>query len=284
MKKLLIIVVVAVIAVFVLWAVKDIVIKASVEKGVEMVTGLKLKIGGLKVGILKPIVSIRNLKLLNPTNFPDRTMIDMPEIYVNYDLPAIIGGKIHLPEVRLALKEFVVVKNAKGELNLDALRTVQAQKEGKSPSQKAPGKAPDIRIDVLKLSIGKVIYKDYSKGPTPDIREFNINLNESYTNVDNPYALASLIVVKALTNTSIAGLTNFDLKGLRGTVGPALAGAQKMASAAMAGAKTTLADTQKRAEQATKAASDAAKKAQDTVKKTADTMKDVLKNPFGSGQ
>ncbi|MBU0881139.1 MAG: AsmA family protein, partial [Candidatus Omnitrophica bacterium] len=145
-----------VIIIFVAAFAKDAIIKVSVEKGVELVTGLKLSVGGLHVGIIKPVVSIKNLKLLNPPSFPDRTMVNMPEIYVKYDLPAIVGGTIHLPEVRLALKEFVVVKNSKGELNLDALRTVQAQKKGASPSQDSPGKAPAIKIDSLRLSIGKV--------------------------------------------------------------------------------------------------------------------------------
>ena len=263
MKKYLIILIAVVVVVFVVALAKDIIIKVSVEKGVELVTGLKLNIGGLNVGILNPVVGIKNLKLLNPPSFPDRTMIDMPEIYVKYDLPAIIGGKIHLPEVRLALKEFVVVKNADGKLNLDALRTVQAHKEGTPPSQKAPGKAPEIKIDSLKLSIGKVVYKDYSNGGTPNVKEFNINLNESYTNVDDPYALASLIVVKALMNTSIASLTNFDLQGLQGTVGGSLESAQKIAS-------TTMATTQEEAKQAAQTVTD--------------TVKDIFKNPFGSGK
>ncbi|MFA6079038.1 MAG: hypothetical protein WC779_04770 [Candidatus Omnitrophota bacterium] len=264
MKKYLTIVVIVFAVILAAAIIKDTVIKISVEKGAEIVTGLKLRIGSIGVGILRPVVDIKNLRLLNPKNFPDRTMIDMPEIYVKYDLGAIMGGKIHLPEVRLALKEFVVVKNAKGELNLDALRMVQAEKEGSAPAQKAPGKAPDIQIDSLKLSIGKVIYKDYSKGGAPDVREFNVNINESYSNVNDPYALASLIVVKALMNTSIASLTNFDLKGMQGTIG------------------NTLSSAQATAKQAVTQVSDTAKKAQDTVKQTTDAMKNVLKNPFGN--
>jgi len=270
MKKLFIILVALACVILVLLFAKDIIIKTAVEKGVEFVTGLKLNIGSLNIGILKPIADIKNLQLFNPSDFPDRTMVDMPEIYVNYDLPAIIGGKIHLPEVRLALKEFVVVKNSEGKLNLDALKSVQAQKEGKSPSQKTAGKAPDIKIDSLKLSIGKVIYKDYSKGGAPDVKEFNINLNESYTNVDDPQALASLIVVKALMNTSIAALTNFDLQGLQGTVGGVLGSAQKMASTAAATVQATIATTQE--------------KAKDTITQASDKMKDLLKNPFDSGK
>jgi len=266
MKKFLTILIVLAVVIFVVALAKDFIIKVSVEKGVDIVTGLKLNIGSLKVGVLKPVVDIKNLKLLNPSNFPDRTMVDMPEIYVNYDLRSIMGGTIHLPEVRMALKEFVVVKNANGELNLDALKNIQAQKSGKSPT----GKAPQIKIDLLKLSIGKVIYKDYSRGAPPDVKEFDINLNESYTNVDNPYSLASLIVVKALMNTSIAALTHFDLKGLQGTVGGVLSSAQKMTSTAVATAQET-------AKQAVKTATETATKAEETVK-------GILKNPFSSSK
>jgi uncharacterized protein involved in outer membrane biogenesis len=259
MKKFLTILLVVVVVIVIVLFAKDLIIKTGVEKGVALVTGLKLNIGSLKVGILKPIIDIKDLNLFNPASFPDRTMVDMPEIYVNYDLPAIIGGKIHLPELRLALKEFIVVKNAQGELNLDALKTVQAQKEGKSPAEKGAGRAPAIKIDALMLSIGKVIYKDYSKGTPPKVKEFNLNLNESYTNVDNPYSLASLIIVRALMYTSIAALTNFDLKGLQGTVGGVLGSAQK-------------------------AVSTAASTAQEVGKQATDTIKGLLKNPFGSGK
>lgn len=266
MKKLLTILVIVLVVIVVVALAKDVIIKASVEKGAEIVTGLKISIGSLKVGVFKPVVDMKDFRLLNPANFPDKTMVDMSEIYVNYDLPAIMGGKIHLPEARLALKEFVVVKNAKGELNLDVLKNVQAQKTGKAPA----GKVPNIQIDVLKLSIGKVIFKDYSRGGTPSVREFNVNLNESYTNVNNPYTLASLVVVKALMNTSIASLTHFDLKGLQGSVGDVLSSAQKIAATAVTTAQET-------AKQAVKTTTEAAKAAQDTVQ-------GVLKNPFGTAK
>lgn len=259
-----------IVAIFAIVVVKDMVVKIAVENGVGIVTGLKLKIGGINVGVLKPAVAIRNLKLLNPPAFPDRNMVDMPEIYVKYDLPAILGGTVHLPEARLALKEFIVVKNADGKLNLDSLKNVQAQKESRGQAQKPAGKAPKIRIDTLKLSIGKVIYKDYSRGGAPSVREFNINLNESYSNVDNPYALANLIVVKALMNTTIGSLANFDVKGLQGSVKDTMASAQKMAASAHQGAAEA-------AQKASKAAQDA----QEAAKQTADTMKNVFKNPFG---
>ncbi len=258
MKKLSIILLVLGVVILAVLLAKDSIIKASVEKGVESATGLKLAIGSLHVGILKPIVDIKNLRLFNPPEFPDRTMIDIPEIYVRYDLPALIRGKMHLQEVRLALKELVVLKNAQGKLNLKTLKSVQAQKEATPASQKTSGKAaPQVKIDSLALSIGKVTYKDYSKGNTPEVQEFNINFNERYSNVDNPYALVNLIIVKALTNTSIASLVNFDLKGLQGAAGGVFSGAQESVTSAES-------------------------RAQEAGKQTADTIKGLFKDPFGS--
>ncbi|MBU0895276.1 MAG: hypothetical protein KJ584_01625, partial [Candidatus Omnitrophica bacterium] len=62
MNKYAKIVAAVVIIIFVAAFAKDAIIKVSVEKGVELVTGLKLSIGGLNVGVFKPVVNIKNLK------------------------------------------------------------------------------------------------------------------------------------------------------------------------------------------------------------------------------
>ena len=279
MKKTLTILIGVVVVLVVLSFVKDTLVKASVEKGVELVTGLPLKMRSLNVGIINTLVGIRNLRLFNPSGYKDKIMLDMPEIYVDYDLPALIKGKIHLQEMRIDLKEFTVVKNEKGELNLDSLKVVRTQKQGEKAQKQEAGKAPEIQIDSLALKIGKVIYKDYSGGGTPSVREFNVNLNEKYENITDPYSLVSLIVVKTLMNTTIARLTNFDLKGLQGSISDTLASTQKVATETAAQAKETL---NKTAVQVREAAKEASKKAQETVQSTTETLRKSFKLPFGS--
>jgi len=282
MKKLMYIVGMVVIALVVVGVGKDLAIKMSAEKGVELVTGLKLNIGTFRVGIFNGLVDIRNMRLQNPAGYQDRTMLSMPEIYVTYDLPAILGGKIHLPEARIALEEFIVVKNANGALNLDALKVVQAQKEGKSPQEKAGGKIPEIQIDHLVLKIGKVVFKDYSAGGAPRTMEFKVNLNEEYRNIDNPYALVSLIVVKALMNTTIASLTSFDLGGLKNTVSDTLAGAERIATETAAKAVTAARQVSGTVAKETQAvAKQGAQVAGEAVKETTNALSSVFKNPFG---
>lgn len=282
MKKILTVLIVVLVALFALSIVKDVVIKTSVEKVTELVTGLKLSIGGFRAGIVNTLIDIKNLKLFNPSGYKDAAMLEMPEIYVKYDLPAIFQKKIHLPELRIDMKEFTVVKNEKGELNLDSLKAVQAQKGRSTSPGKKGGKLPELAIDNFQLKIGKVIFKDYSKGAEPSVREFNINLDEKYTNITNAYSLVSLIVVKALMNTSIASLTNFDLAGLQGSVSDVLANAQKVTAEtvqkAQEAAKAAAQEAQKKAEEASKKAQEAAAGVQKAV------QDELNKLPFGGGK
>ncbi|MBN1872326.1 MAG: hypothetical protein JW800_07115 [Candidatus Omnitrophica bacterium] len=285
MKKLVSVLVVVLLVVFALSLTKDFFIKTAVEKGTNVITGLKLKVSNFNVGIIRSLVNIRGLRLYNPAGFKDAVMLDMPVIYVDYDLVSVIKGIIHLEEMRIDMKEFTVVKNEKGELNLDSLKAIKTQREANKQPAKEGGKAPAIKIDNLQLKIGKVIYKDYSGGPSPSVKEFNININERYTNIDDPNALVSLIVVKALMNTTIASLTNFDLGGLKGTLSETLSSAQKVVGETAAKAQKAIADTTERtkamAEEASRDAQNALKDTTDSLKKTTDDLKGMFKPPFG---
>jgi hypothetical protein len=207
-------------------------------------------------------------------------MFDMPEVYVHYDLPSIIGGKIHLREMRLNMSEFIVVKNEKGELNLDALNVVKDQKKEAKPDPAKKDEAPEIQIDVLELEVGRVLYKDYSKGGKPSVQEFKLNLKERYTDITDPNKLVGLIVVKALANTTIARLANFDLKDLEGTIGDTLGKVQEMAGAVQGvagGAGST-------ATQITQKAEGLAKETTQAVQKTAEDLQKVIQFPFSGSE
>jgi hypothetical protein len=261
MKKIMIFVIAAVLSVVIVIAVaKDPITKMAVEKGTRSVTGLELRIRKMAVGIMSTLVSIEDLRLLNPPGYKDRVMLDMPEIYVDYNLPALIAGKVHLNKLRLNMSEFVVVKNEKGEINLNALNVVKEQKGEKKVTPAEKAKMPDMQIDVLELKVGKVVYKDYSMGGLPRVQEFNINLDERYLNVDDPDKLVSLIVVKAISNTSIARLTGFDLKGLENTIGDTLGTAQLIVDRAQ----------------------DVITTGGEAARKTVEGLQDIIKMPFGT--
>jgi len=278
MKKFLGIILILFIIAVVFSVAKDLLIKTSVEKGMEIVTGLRLNIQFFNLRILRTSVKIGGLKLFNPDGYRDRIMLNMPEIFVDYDLPAILKGVIHLEEVRIDMKEFVVVKNEKGEINLDALRVVKEQKGGeKAGAVEQKGEMPELRIDKLGLKIGKVIYKDYSKGGEPSVREYDINLDEKYQDVNDPAKLVSLIVVRALMNTTIGNFIDFDLKGMQGTISDTLGTAQKAMEQTTAAAGATLQQTSAVTKETVKATTE-------TLKKTTEDLKETLKLPFGGSK
>ena len=241
MRRMLIIIAIVLIALFLA---KDFLASTFLSFGIRSFTDLTASVKNLNLDVFNNIVDVKGFYLYNPKRiFKDRVMADMPELYIAYDPGSLLKGTKYLKKVRLNLREFVVVKNENGELNLDSLKAIRA-KAG------AGKEKPQFKIDVLELKIGKVVYKDYSKAGKPFIKEFNVNLDERYENITNPNALASLIVFKALVNTNIAALANFDLGPLKNAVSGAAAKATKIATQA---AETT-AELGKTAGQATKGA------------------------------
>ncbi|MCG2712126.1 MAG: AsmA family protein [Candidatus Omnitrophica bacterium] len=230
MKKIRFIAIVFLIFVLVIIAGKDVIVKAAVTAGVKAATGLSMKIKKIKIGLVTTFIGIEELKLYNPQGFEDPIMVDIPQVYVNYRFGAFLKKEVHLEEVRLHLKEIVIAKNKDGKLNLDSLTSIKAARktkedvEGKKQAAQNNSKAapPKIKIDLLKLKIDKVYYKDYSKGDSPSVKEFNVNIDAVYENITDPKALVNIIVVKALSNTTISSLMNFDLgllaEGLKGNV------------------------------------------------------------------
>ena len=271
---------------------KNVIIKTSVTAGVRTMTGLKLSIRSMDFGIFKTLIGINELQLYNPSGFVDELMFDVPEIYVDYDLGAFMKGRTHLEEVRLHLKEFIVVKNEAGELNLDSLKVVkEEEKEVIDEGKKEKTKTRELQIDVLELRIDKVVYKDYSKGTPPKVKEYNVNIDDRFENITDPKTFGRLIIVKALKNTTIASLTNFDLgklqRGISGTVRKTAEKALETPGRAIeigkdAGekARETAEEKVKKAIEAEKKAGEKVKKdAKEAVEKAADAIKKIL--PFG---
>ena len=219
MKKNLAIIVIVVLGFFGIFILaRNIIIKTGLEHGVEYATGLPLSIGHLDIGLGKPAITLKNIRLYNPPSFPDRVMIDVPETYIAYNLNDILKKNYHFPEIHLDLKELTVIRNKEGQVNLNALKPAQKEpaKEEQVKGPAAP--MPKIQIDKLKLNIGKVVYKDYSQGATPLVQEFPINIHEEFANINDLQGFVSLIVVRTLAKTTVAQLANFDPRHLDATV------------------------------------------------------------------
>lgn len=179
-------------------------------------------IGSTHVQIISTTIDLKNVQIHNPRSYAEKIMIDAPEIYMSFDLPALFKGTTHFREVKLNLKELIVIKNAKGEVNVIALKPKQG---GESESNKAKGQAPKLSIDKLSLTIGRVVYKDYSQGGQPSTQIFDVNIQDrQYTHIENIQAVVSLIMFEALTRTSLSRLAGLDVSVFKDGAGSLLSG------------------------------------------------------------
>lgn len=211
-KKLILISAILLAVVVLLSLAKNIIVDVSLSNWARSMTGADLRVDSMDIGIIKTRVDIKGLKLFNPPGFPGKLLADMPEVYVDYDLAAFFRRKIHFEEIRLNLKELNVIRNEEGKVNVDSLNLVQGIK-GRHESTKKD-EMPELKIDLLKLKIGKVVFKNYSRGLTPIIVEYEVNIDEQFENINDPYQFASILVAKSLTKTPLEQLAEFDLRSL----------------------------------------------------------------------
>jgi hypothetical protein len=251
---------------------KNLIAKAAVIGGAKAMTGLNVQVRDLDVGFPRTAVRIQGLRVMNPSGFPDPLMLEMPEIFVDYDLGAFVKGKAHLETVRLNLKELNVIRSADGKLNLDSIRAIQSgQAPGKAQRSAPPGRAPEFAIDVLELKVGKVVFKDYTKGPAAQVMVYDVRIDERYEHITNPYTFAGLVISRALFKTTVGRLTGFDVAGLQAGVANALKASAGQLGSVVGSAEQVGRDAFGTAEQvgrdATGAAKDAVDAATGTIKK-----------------
>ena len=212
------IIIVLTIILAILIAGRNIITKVVLEKGVEAATGLPLKVKKIDLGLAKTHIGIEGLSIFNPEGFPREAMFHAPEIFVDYNLGAIIKGKVHLEDVRLDFDRFVIIKNKEGKTNLEALKPKakegQPSREAAKKDDAGPKKALQIQIDRLAVKIGKVVYKDYSQGGDPVIKEYKVNISEEINDVTNIQNLLGIIATKAMAKTVLSSLGDFDINSI----------------------------------------------------------------------
>lgn len=213
---------------------KNIVAKIVISAGVEVITGLRLDIKNVDIGILKTSIDAQGVRIFNPPEFEDRLMADVPEIYIDYNMVDFLRKKVHLEELRLNIKELVVVRNEEGGMNLDSLKAMNKKQD---TSVKEKKNMPRLQIDILELKIEKVIYKDYSAGRLPKVREYNVNIKKRYENISDPKSLVGLLSFKALVSAGVSDITSLDVvslgKGIGDTLGVTSKAAGKTAGKTM---------------------------------------------------
>jgi len=213
---------------------RNVIARVSVEYGAKKMTGFPLEIGSVNVGLLNGKLDVRNLKLMNPPDFEEKMFVDLPEFRMDYRLGSMLAGAPHINDMLVNLKQIVVVKNAKGESNVQRLKGVASPSSGtgSKTAKTESTKKTSYRVDQLRVHIGTVTIKDYSKGKLSE-RNIPLNVDATYKDITDSTDITRLVLMTMMSQVHLPdiGINMNELKqnlsGVTDSAGKALQGASQ---------------------------------------------------------
>jgi len=182
---------------------RNILARLIIVKGIKQACGLKVEISGIDIRL--PSVRISGLKVYNPSDFRDRVMLDIPEIYVDFDLPGFFKNKVYLHKLRLDIRKIDIVLNEQGKLNVNSLALLLPKSSGKKP--------PEVKIDELSVKIEKVVYRGYFPVVGVKSGEFDLRIDETFRNVTEPSKITRQLLERVLSRIGLSDLDNLKDAG-----------------------------------------------------------------------
>jgi uncharacterized protein involved in outer membrane biogenesis len=181
----------------------DTILCVTAEHRIRAQTGMDAEIGKFHLGLLEPVVTIKDFRIYNPKAFGGTPFLNIPEIHVEYDRAALVKNQVHVTLMRFNLGELDIVRNEAGQTNLFALGVAL-------PKQGAPGGGNaglkefkqrtglDFQgIDVLNVSVGTARFIDLKDSRNNREQKIGID-NLVIKNVKTPADLAGLMLLVAL--------------------------------------------------------------------------------------
>lgn len=203
MKKLgLILLAILVVLFFLVITARNMIVKSIMEKGVNESVGQKITVGDVDVGITGTEIKFDKLEIYNPSGYTDKLLADVRELYIDYALMDIIKGFIHLPELKIGIKEMNVEKDKNGVLNLEHFK---GKKEGAKPEvENKEGKK--FLINKMDLEIDTIRYRDNTKTP-PELKELQIDFRKTFNNIDS-----AEVIINEIKNAAVQQLVERGIK------------------------------------------------------------------------
>ncbi len=210
MKKFLIVLGMVAISLLGIAIFKNLIIKAVVTTSVSGITGAPVHMDSFLLNILSSTIQVSGFKMYNPSGFPEGILVSCPKIKVIYDRATLFKKKRRFLLVEIEIKELDLTKNKEGKLNVDSLKIARQPKS--SPST-------PMQVDLLTLSIGKIVYKDYTLGTEPRVRVREVNKYKSYKGIPTAQQLALLVLTEPM---KAAAIKNAEIYGVSLLAGVAI--------------------------------------------------------------
>lgn len=202
---LLVLILIIVLSVFLFPKVTKLLVGSYLSK----TTGLPVQIGNLDFSPAQLQFSIKEVQFLNPKDFPPALLAQIDEIKVRYSLPAALLAGFDLKRLEIYFREFRLVRNEKGNLNLSKVNIFM--KKGDA-------------IDELVLNLGPLTYTDLSEGQ-PVQKTFDLGLgNAVYRNVKGVAGIIEILNWEILKRTGVEEANLPPLPEIKAIAGSQAAG------------------------------------------------------------
>lgn len=163
--------------------------------------GAETVIDSVNIGLFDPVVEIRGLKVYNPRGFINETFLEMPQVSVGYGRKAMLGQRLHITTLTIALKELDVAINEKGLINIDKLKVLHPPE-----NKQGPVELPKFTIDKFVLKVGRVETKNYARKGSNALVSVDFGMKERiYKNITSFQGLAGLILVDTMKMAGVKG-------------------------------------------------------------------------------
>ena len=217
---------------------RNLIIRAMVQKLVEQQTGFELEIDSLQLGMFRPAVDLRGVRLYNPVEFPDQDAVEIQRLYVRYDPLSFFRSEVRLRQLIVEVPQVVLVRKEDGESNLERIRQAgqrslpqielpqtpdepdvppeaddsfpeptqapskkpQGKKEPPPPSpRRRPPEPKTLRIDQLTLRLGTVSVRNYAtRSQEPKESAYNLNIDRTFSDVTDFRKVAAMLTADVM--------------------------------------------------------------------------------------
>ncbi len=161
---------------------KDRLAKNFFQRRLRQEIGLEVSVEHLHLGLGSPTVALHNLKVVNSAEFGGSTLMDIPEVDLEYAPAQLFSGTVRLKHLRFHLAEVHIVRNTAGKLNVDWAE------ESETPTTPSPDRNKTrfrlTGIDQLTFTLGRVVYSDLQEPANSRVFELGVT-NEVLTHVES---------------------------------------------------------------------------------------------------
>jgi hypothetical protein len=193
----------------------DWIVKRTIQSRINASGVAEVEIGSLNIGLLRPFLEVRDLKVYGQSQFGGVQLLDMPELRVEYDREALNRQELKLRLVRIRLNELTLMDGfAGGQTNM--FQRMQGYSElvvaytnrvseltNRVDLDRAQrvGNATFRGIDRLELTLVRVRFVDVKDPLSEKVAALNIN-RRVMTNIADLPALAPL-AMELLVRTTL---------------------------------------------------------------------------------